>query len=90
MTNIGKLKKVEQGSVQIASVTSGAVSPMRVEVATIEWHGSDYSGPYEVVPTAEAQVLSTHGKNMTHDFIIDPIPSNYGLITWNGSFLTVS
>ena len=27
---------------------------------------------------------------MTDDVTIKPIPQNYGLITWNGSFLTVS
>lgn len=90
MPEIGKLKSIEQGSIQIASVTSGTEKPARVDVASIEWHGRDYTGEYEVVPTAEAQVLATNGKNMTHDLIIDPIPSNYGLITWNGSVLTVS
>lgn len=49
-----------------------------------------YSGPYQVTPTQEQQVLSISGRQATEDIIIDPIPSNYGLITWNGSVLTVS
>lgn len=49
-----------------------------------------YDGAYEVTPTQDTQTLVTDGKQMTGDVIIHPIPSNYGLITWNGSTLTVS
>lgn len=49
-----------------------------------------YSGEYEVTPSAETQVLETEYLYMMGDIIINPIPSNYGLITWNGSTLTVS
>lgn len=50
----------------------------------------DYDGPYEVEATNEYQVLSTRDKTLSADIVIDPIPNNYGLITWNGSILTVS
>lgn len=49
-----------------------------------------YSGDYEVTPTQQTQILPTEGLTMTRDVIVNPIPSNYGLITWNGSVLTVS
>ena len=49
-----------------------------------------YDGAYEVTPTQETQVLDTALKAMSGDVIVKPIPSNYGLITWNGSVLTVS
>ena len=49
-----------------------------------------YTGDYEVTPTAEEQVLNTRNLRMTDNITINPIPQNYGLITWNGSFLTVS
>ena len=49
-----------------------------------------YEGSYEVTPSAEEQVLSTKYLRMTDDVRINPIPQNYGLITWNGAFLTVS
>ena len=49
-----------------------------------------YEGAYEVTPTRYEQVLHTESKNMLHDVIINPIPSNYGLITYNGSVITVS
>ena len=49
-----------------------------------------YEGSYEVTPSCETQTLSVDHLWMIHDITIDPIPSNYGLITWNGSALTVS
>jgi hypothetical protein len=49
-----------------------------------------YSREYTVTPSAETQVLETEGLMMAHNVTINPIPSNYGLITWNGSTLTVS
>ena len=49
-----------------------------------------YSGPYEFTPTQEIQMVRVNGKQATDDIKINPIPSNYGLITWNGSTLTVS
>lgn len=49
-----------------------------------------YSGDYEVTPSAETQTLETDSLYMRGNITINPIPSNYGLITWNGSTLTVS
>lgn len=49
-----------------------------------------YEGDYNVTPSDEAQVLETSGFRMTGDVTINPIPSNYGKISWNGSILTVS
>jgi hypothetical protein len=49
-----------------------------------------YTGVTEVTPTTTEQVLDTSNKVVTRNIVINPIPSNYGLITWNGSTLTVS
>ena len=49
-----------------------------------------YGGSYLVIPSAEEQVLPTSGKELIEDVVVAPIPNNYGLITWNGSYLTVS
>lgn len=49
-----------------------------------------YNGPYEVTPSDTEQVLNTDAFYMNGNVTINPIPSNYGLITWNGSTLTVS
>ena len=50
----------------------------------------DYDGPYEFTPSPELQTIETNGFRMTDNVTINPIPSNYGLITWNGAFITVS
>ena len=49
-----------------------------------------YEGSYEVTPSAAAQVLATAGKLLAADVTIQPIPSNYGLITVSGHVITVS
>lgn len=49
-----------------------------------------YTGAYEITPSQETQTLETENKRMTGNVTINPIPSNYGLITWNGAFITVS
>ena len=49
-----------------------------------------YTGPTEWTPTAEQQIIPIEGLTAATDITINPIPNNYGLITWNGSTLTVS
>lgn len=49
-----------------------------------------YEGEYQIVPSNTRRVLDTGGKVMVDSVVIEPIPSNYGLITWDGSTLTVS
>ena len=50
----------------------------------------EYTGSYEVTPTAYTQTLNTTDKILTQDIIINPIPSNYGLVAWNGAALTIT
>ena len=50
----------------------------------------DYSGAYEFTPTQETQTIPTDHTVLLNNITINPIPSNYGLITWNGATLTVS
>ena len=49
-----------------------------------------YVGPYIVTPNRSIQTLNTMGHAMSADIRVNPIPSNYGLVTWNGSVLTIS
>lgn len=49
-----------------------------------------YEGDYEVTPSGETQILETEELYLKGDIVINPIPSNYGLITYNGSEITVS
>ena len=50
---------------------------------------SDYTGPYEVTPTGEQQILETAGKTLEANIVINPVPNYYGLIEWDGNVLTV-
>lgn len=52
--------------------------------------GTWYQGDYEVTPSDSVQVLPTRGMLMENDVTVGKIPSNYGLITWDGSALMVS
>lgn len=52
--------------------------------------GDEYTGSYEFTPTTETQTISIQYKIATQNITINPIPSNYGLITWDGATLTVS
>lgn len=49
-----------------------------------------YDGPYTVTPERVTVVLNTANKMMTTNVVVNPIPSNYGLITYDGSTITVS
>ena len=49
-----------------------------------------YTGATEVTPSEETQTLQTANRTVLQNIVINPIPSNYGKITWNGSTLTVS
>ena len=49
-----------------------------------------YKGEYTIEPSEEEQTISIAGKTATQDITISPIPSNYGLITYNGSSIIVS
>lgn len=68
------------------SLTWGTDEYVRVVTADAE----EYEGPYEATPTQETQTFTTTARLMARDFVVNPIPSNWGLITWNGSVLTVS
>lgn len=49
-----------------------------------------YTGETEITPSEVVQYLQTANKIVIDNITINPIPSNYGLITWDGSTLTVS
>lgn len=50
----------------------------------------EYEGTYHVTPAPETQILETRNRVLLERITIDPIPQNYGRITYNGSFITVS
>ena len=50
----------------------------------------DYEGEYRFTPGPETQILETRNRVLRERIVIDPIPRNYGLITYNGRTITVS
>ena len=52
--------------------------------------GRRYEGEYNIRPQPYAQTLPTASRKMERDVTVEAIPSNYGLITWDGSKLRVS
>ena len=74
----------------LALSTAGAPSLALDAGTIIEVETAPYTGAYSATPSASAQVFPTTGLRMTADFTVAPIPSNYGLITYNGSVITVS
>lgn len=73
--------------VAVSGISTGMVSSTNVAPLPPP---QPYEGDYVVTPTQSTQTLSTAGMKMTDNVTINPIPSNYGLITWNGAFITVS
>lgn len=52
----------------------------------VQW----YNGPYSFTPSREAQTIPINHLTARQNITIDPIPQQYGLITYNGSTITVS
>ena len=85
---------------------TGKISPVGILAGTLQDVGSlsaslrikitddlqypTYNGPTEFAPSNEQQIIDTSGKVVLESITINPIPTNYGLITWNGVTLTVS
>ena len=78
-----KLKQSEGYTVSLA------MNEFDVDISNLHPMG-EYNGAYNITPSEETQVLQTTGKRLTHNVVVEPIPENYGLITWNGAVLTIS
>lgn len=49
-----------------------------------------YDGVAEITPSQDTQILQTSNKALTRNIVVNPIPSNYGLIAWNGLGIRIS
>ena len=57
-----------------------------IEVPVVDY----YDGKYSITPSANEQTIPIIGKTARQNITVGAIPNNYGLITWNGSTITVS
>ena len=80
--------KPQSVSVSIDPQTMGVTlgTPVVKEYVDVE----TYTGTYEVTPSNETQTLNVEGMRMSRPLTVNPIPSNYGRIDWNGQYLVVS
>ena len=86
-----QIKRITGGSVHLLSVDGD--KPLKLSQINVGGGGGSrphYQGQTEFVPTQGYQTVHTAGYLVDTDIVIDPIPSNYGKITWNGAVLTVS
>lgn len=100
LQDIGHLTGVLGGQARINATLQAiaCVSAVLTEAAHIQAEltlpkgkaTSPYTGEYEFTPSQDAQTIPIEGLRATQNIIINPIPDNYGLITWNGSTITVS
>ena len=79
--------RITSGGTIRGGISGGSAIGARIEKGG---GASPYSGDYTVTPSAQAQTLETGGHVLLSNITVEAIPSNYGLITWNGSVITVS
>lgn len=48
-----------------------------------------YTGETVITPSDETQTLNTAGLAVNDNIVINPIPTNYGRIAWDGRTITV-
>ena len=48
-----------------------------------------YHGEYDFIPSEETQTIEISGLTALQNITVEPIPSNYGRIDWNGSRIKV-
>lgn len=49
-----------------------------------------YDGPATIIPSDREQVLETKDLKLKENIVVEPIPSNYGKIEWDGARLRIS
>lgn len=81
---------IQPQSISVSVKAQAALVSTGTPVARDFVERDPYTGDYTVTPSSETQTLQTNNLRMTDNITIEPIPNNYGLITWNGSVITVS
>lgn len=84
--------QVDNNAVNLNMQEAGGVKVYDVEPSEVIVAGlsEPYEGEYVFTPTEDEQIIPINGKKAIQDITINPIPSNYGLITWDGTIITVS
>ena len=78
------------GVSSLSGALSGASTVSGVLSIPLEKRTSPYEGAYEYTPSSEVQTIEIADLRATQNITINAIPINYGLVTWNGTSLTIS
>jgi hypothetical protein len=81
---------VNTNETAVLNVTGSESVGLEAEPSILIDRSTIYEGAMEWTPSAQAQTIEIANKKALDNIVINPIPNNYGLITWNGSILTVS
>lgn len=79
--SVGRLK---------GTIAKGASLTGEARIKCGSYTGEEYEGSYSITPTSTRQILQTNERVCLANIAIEPIPSNYGLITYDGTVITVS
>ena len=79
--------ETDQVGIPLKVSTDQVFLPLAMTVSVT--NAPDYDGSYEFTPSDVAQVIHIADHKATNDITINPIPSDYGHIAWNGSIITV-
>ena len=90
MITIPMQVSVSRVEIPVGVAVSAVDLPVGIGAAYEMREGEIYDGPYEFTPTQETQYAPSEGKVLLEDIVINHIPNNYGLITYNGAIITVS
>lgn len=84
-------------TIELNATLSNAVNEIQAELSNKTFEIAceitrigDYNGSFSFTPSDEIQVIQTNGKLLLQNITINPIPSNYGKITWNGSTMSIT
>ena len=81
---------IKPQTINVSAEPKKLSTPTGIPVARAYINVDPYEGAYTITPSAETQTIPIMNKRATDNITIEPIPQNYGLITWNGVTLTVS
>lgn len=79
------------GKLSATGVLQGAVSAEASLAGALTIAGSvpSYHGSCEITPGDVPQIVECSGLLMPQNIVVNPVPSNYGRIDWDGISLSV-
>lgn len=80
---------VNKVSIPVGVSASGVNLAVGIGATYVAANKEYYKGSYVFTPSDEMQTVPTADKVLSENIVINPVPSNYGRITYNGAVITV-